>query len=709
MSEEVKQIVEEFSEKNDALKRDVDTFLETGHRELAAGYEVLQEDSRFVTLMLFGRTRAGKSTTMEALTRGKGDTIGVGRQHTTRKVKAYYFPRPSDDKPPAEPALRIVDTPGIEGFDGEDLGAMAEEFLTRADHLVFLLTDDKATAGELDRFGQIGTHGKPITAVLNVKAGDEDLVDLIECPEEVFRQEELEGHLRRIAGYLADHFKMAPPPVIPLHARAAWLARSGNQSLPDGLHPRSIERASRIADLERRVEQVLLDDAVLARLRAPRDLLSHHLWGMSETLRPHAGTFRKIQRDADSLRRQLKQGSEKARRRIIHQFDDLRNRYRSVSDAVPGLVDTVIADRGDGKTLAKAWEGLLKSHGVSDAVEWFVEKGRQEYRRQLTEDIRVAGVDPELVVDIDADELLADYQAAHDRTRRVRYAGGAARAVAGAAGGGLALWAVANFWNPTGWAAALGAVVVGGAGIVAEKGARAAADAVTKRSRREVLRKRGEIEKHLRDQLWANYRDARRVTGDWLDETRSLLDESARQAANPISRAAGKQFKAIVRTLDALRAIRSKLDHGLLEDLLIELVPEVARGRIIVTSVARTPGYCTKVLVQTSETGRCNALGACIGKKGVRIQALRFALNGDRVDIVDGGADMEQKVVQALGASPKMRMRVEPSGEGKRGVPNFTIRAPKRSRRSLVGAKGINVRMAEQLLGVELKITEARR
>jgi len=57
------------------------------------------------TIALFGRTKAGKSTIREALTRGDGGTIGKGAQRTTRDVREYRWQ-----------GLRLLDTPGIEAY-----------------------------------------------------------------------------------------------------------------------------------------------------------------------------------------------------------------------------------------------------------------------------------------------------------------------------------------------------------------------------------------------------------------------------------------------------------------------------------------------------------------------------------------------------------------------------------------------------------------
>jgi len=134
-SEIIESAIKSFQLEYDRLRSMLDGLAERSAESLTRAYENLERDVRFVTIMLFGRTRTGKSTTMEALTGGDGNSIGKGKQHTTTEVKAYYFPAQSGDGEPNYPCLRIVDTPGIEGFEGESLAAMAEEFVERSDHI----------------------------------------------------------------------------------------------------------------------------------------------------------------------------------------------------------------------------------------------------------------------------------------------------------------------------------------------------------------------------------------------------------------------------------------------------------------------------------------------------------------------------------------------------------------------------------------------
>jgi len=102
---------------------------------------------------------AGKSTLMEILTEGNGETIGKGAQRTTRDVRQYTWN-----------GLEITDVPGIGAFDGEEDEQIAFETAKTADLILFLITDDAPQASEADCFSRIINLGKPVICIMNVKA-----------------------------------------------------------------------------------------------------------------------------------------------------------------------------------------------------------------------------------------------------------------------------------------------------------------------------------------------------------------------------------------------------------------------------------------------------------------------------------------------------------------------------------------------------------
>ena len=688
---------------HDNLREKLDNLVREASSTLQIALHDIEKDANFVTIMLFGRTRAGKSTTMEALTGGDGSTIGVGRQHTTKDIRTYYFPRLDAEGVVERPLLRIVDTPGIEGFEGQDLGAMAEKFVERSDHILFLLSDDKATADELDRFGSIKTQGKGVTVLLNVKAADANLDLLVTHPEFIFKVDEIDGHSRRISGYLERKFDIPPPRLIPLHARAAWIGRR-QEDLPENVSDRdSLIRNSRLLDLEARITEFIREDAVPARLCAPRDLLLGYLYPLKHELLPFARQFQRMNREILELACKLEEGAARARKRSSRRFPLLRARFQAASDAIPSMVDTIIQEGARGAALKIQRKILLDQHGVLDAAQWFSIAATQDFEAELAEQIRVDAFDHEFSRREDFDELLGGYHESEKSANKQKYARAAIRTAGGAGAGALATWAVANWWNPTGWVAAVGALVVVGAGMAGSEAARALAEKLERSSRKDMMHKRGEIVTGLRDQIWSDFSDVKRGCEDWLEKMHSAHVELASGVVRPISTSSQALAKATQNCLRQVDEIGVRVNASLITDLFHALVPECSSGSVRVLAVAREPGYRTKVIIVSDPPGTVNAKAVCIGKQGHRINQIRRALGGEIVDLVDGTASREAQAVQALGL-----VRGEP--------PEIILQPDSRSIQlrfaessqvsTAIGREGLNIQLAKKLCNLNILIGE---
>ena len=135
--------------------------------------KMLRERQKDFSIVVYGRTMAGKSTLMEILTHGNGKSIGKGAQRTTLDVRSYHWK-----------GLKIVDVPGICSFDGREDDKLAFEEAKSADLILFLLTDNAPEADEAEALAQLKSLGKPVLGIINVKMSfninekDLDLPDL---------------------------------------------------------------------------------------------------------------------------------------------------------------------------------------------------------------------------------------------------------------------------------------------------------------------------------------------------------------------------------------------------------------------------------------------------------------------------------------------------------------------------------------------------
>ncbi len=136
-------------------------------------------------------------------------------------------------------------------------------------------------------------------------------------------------------------------------------------------------------------------------------------------------------------------------------------------------------------------------------------------------------------------------------------------------------------------------------------------------------------------------------------------------------------------------------------ELLIELfkleVPEVGEGMIEIMSAARDPGSRAKIAVRTLDQ-RIDPVGACVGMRGSRVQAVSNELAGERVDIVTWDENPAQYVINAMAPAEVLSIVVDEDS----GTMDVAVEEEQLSQ--AIGRGGQNVRLASELAGWELNV-----
>ncbi|MCY1050861.1 transcription termination factor NusA [Mammaliicoccus sciuri] len=148
----------------------------------------------------------------------------------------------------------------------------------------------------------------------------------------------------------------------------------------------------------------------------------------------------------------------------------------------------------------------------------------------------------------------------------------------------------------------------------------------------------------------------------------------------------------------------SRTQPGLLKRLFEQEVPEIYDGTVIVKSVAREAGDRSKISV-TSENGDIDAVGACVGAKGVRVEAVVNELGGEKIDIVEWDEDPKVFVRNALSPSQVVEVIVDEENQ------STTVVVPDYQLSLAIGKRGQNARLAAKLTGWKIDIkseTDAR-
>jgi len=131
--------------------------------------------------------------------------------------------------------------------------------------------------------------------------------------------------------------------------------------------------------------------------------------------------------------------------------------------------------------------------------------------------------------------------------------------------------------------------------------------------------------------------------------------------------------------------------------LFAQEVPEVYEGLIEIVAVARDPGSRAKIAVRTSDNS-VDPVGACVGMRGSRVQAVVNELQGERIDIIPWNDDAASFIVSAL--QPAEVSKVVMDAEENR----IEVVVPDDQLSLAIGRRGQNVRLASQLSGWAIDI-----
>ena len=135
----------------------------------------------------------------------------------------------------------------------------------------------------------------------------------------------------------------------------------------------------------------------------------------------------------------------------------------------------------------------------------------------------------------------------------------------------------------------------------------------------------------------------------------------------------------------------SRKHFGFVKRLFELEIPEINEGIILIYSVARDAGNRTKIAVY-SENSNVDAVGACIGEKGMRINNIIKELNGEKIDVIPYEKDSARFIENAL--SPAKNLHVFITDEKKRKAMAIV---DKDNLSLAIGKKGLNVRLASRL------------
>ena len=163
----------------------------------------------------------------------------------------------------------------------------------------------------------------------------------------------------------------------------------------------------------------------------------------------------------------------------------------------------------------------------------------------------------------------------------------------------------------------------------------------------------------------------------------------------------GDRIKAYIlevrKTTKGPQIVVSRTHPGLLKRLFELEVPEIQEGIVEIKSVAREPGMRSKIAVYSKDEA-VDPVGACVGHKGLRVQAVVDELGSEKIDIVKWNEDSAKFIANALSAAKVVSVAVNEDEKVSRVVvPDYQLSLA-------IGKEGQNARLAAKLTGWKIDI-----
>lgn len=156
-------------------------------------------------------------------------------------------------------------------------------------------------------------------------------------------------------------------------------------------------------------------------------------------------------------------------------------------------------------------------------------------------------------------------------------------------------------------------------------------------------------------------------------------------------------IKDVTKTSRGPEILLSRSDPRVILKLFEQEVPEVYEGVVTILSVAREPGFRTKIAVRSKDRD-VDPVGACVGMKGSRVQSIVQELRGERIDIIAWDEDPAKFVCNALQPAEIIRVLVNESDK------SMEVIVPEEQLLLAIGKRGQNVKLASKLVGWHIEV-----
>lgn len=354
--------------------------LKDSQSALSAEVENKRKNLATFNITLFGRTMTGKSTLMEILTHGNGQSIGKGSQRTTRDVRPYQWQ-----------GMTVTDVPGVAAFGGDDDVQIAHQAAVQSDLVLFLISDDGPQAAEAEHLARLRQQGKAVLGIFNVKEGinannEVSVRRFVRDHEKLFDPARLQEISRQFDEMTDQHVPGQEIELVASHLHSRYLAgipENAGKPWRDDL-----ERASRFQNVEDRILREVATNGPFLRTHSFLNIAAVANLQAYESTRESADLCDRMQRRLNDRSKEVRSWRTGFVRSANQQIDRLiQQTVGNLRNQISDFVNEHLEDRN----LSDLWNACVRNAGIDQkcqALQRDLARECQDFFKQLAADVQ---------------------------------------------------------------------------------------------------------------------------------------------------------------------------------------------------------------------------------------------------------------------------------------------------------------------------------
>ena len=191
------------------------------------------------------------------------------------------------------------------------------------------------------------------------------------------------------------------------------------------------------------------------------------------------------------------------------------------------------------------------------------------------------------------------------------------------------------------------------------------------------------------------------ITGSAIEGILMTGDQIASERYN-INDKIKVYIKKLRETTYGVQAVVSRTVPNFVKKLFEAEVPEIASGVVTIKNIVREPGYRTKMAIESRDPN-VDALGSCVGNKGLRVNAIVAELGGEKIDLIVYSDDPFEYIARALSPAKVLSIEIDEELKASRVI------VPDDKLSLAIGKGGMNVRLAAKLTGWKIDVKNESR